>query len=49
MSICVCVFLLHCDGDKIIEMDKATNLSLERQAPSVGIKDASPHSPENEL
>lgn len=49
MSVCACVFLLHCAGDKITEMDKAVNLSLERQDPSVVFKDASPHSLENEL
>lgn len=32
---CVCVgmFLLDCAGDKVIKMDKAINLSLERQDP----------------
>lgn len=29
---------------QVIDMDKVINLSLERQDPSVGIKDASPHS-----
>lgn len=29
---------------QVIDIDKVINLSLERQDPSVGIKDASPHS-----
>lgn len=44
------MFLPYCAGEKVSNRNgQATNLSLERQDPSVGSKNASPHCPERGL
>lgn len=42
MYVCFCQTALV--TKQVIDMDKVINLSMEKQDPSVGIKDASPHS-----